>query len=310
MQRTYKNWEAEVGVRAENAKRIGRDAWKGDTLTQHYFQLFPTLFLSYRPDTRNTILFRFGRRTERPDYGEMIPFRRPLTPTLYFQGNPNLRPDLSWHGELGYSWKNAISLTIGADLDHDYLQTLPYVDPGDTTITRRPTNVQAHSWNLDLTYAKQLTKSWSTDNTLSLYRNGFSAGPGGAWSADPGMVSVYLSLSNSFRIDDRLSAEVTGEYNSERRLITSRFGPYSLVNVAIKRTMWKGRGTLSVNAHNIFQGEGHNVIDHYPGLYQYSNIFFYTRSLSLNVLYRFGNGKLSRAAARTSSEEEQKRAGN
>lgn len=310
VERGFKKLEVQAGIRAEQAVTIGKDLLKGETLTQRYFQLFPTLFVNYKADARWAVQLRLGRRTERPDYSEMIPFRRPLTPTLYFQGNPNLRPQLTWHGELGWSWRNSFSVTVGADLDHDYMQTLPYLDSGKMTITRRPTNVQAHSWNVDLAYSRQLTKWWSTDNTLSLYRNAFTGEANGYSMADPGMVSVYLSVSNSFRIGDRLSAEISGEYDSERRLVASRFGPYYLVNVAVKRSMWKGRGSVSFNVHNSFQSEGHNVIDRYPGLYQYSNVWFYTRSVGVNVVYRWGSGKLTRAAARSSSEEEQRRAGN
>jgi hypothetical protein len=307
---SWKKLTMQAGLRAEQATIIGKDVWRGETLTQKYFQLFPTLFLNYQVSSLWALLLRLGRRTERPDYSEMIPFRRPLTPTLYFQGNPNLRPQLTWHGELGWSWQNAFSVTAGIDLDHDYMQTIPYLDSGKTTITRRPTNVQAHSWNVDLTWSRQVTKWWSTDNTLSIYRNGFSGEAGGYPMADPGMVSVYLSASNSFRINDLLSAELGGEYDSERRLVTSKFGAYYLVNAAVKRVLWKGRGSLTLNAHNIFQSEGHNVIDRYPGLYQYSNVYFYSRSVGLSVVYRLGSGKLTRAAARSSSEEEQHRAGN
>ena len=310
IQRSWKKWETQAGLRAEAATTIGKDDWKGQNLTRQYRQLFPTLFLQYKPDPRQSFTLRTGRRTERPDYSEMIPFRRPLTPTLFFQGNPNLRPHLSWHEELGWSWNNAFSITAGLDQDHDYMQTLPYLDSNKTTITRRPTNVQAHSWNIDLTWSKKMTPWWSTDITLSFYRNAFSGQAGGYTLTDPGMVSVFGSINNSFRISDRLSAEADWEYNSERRLVTSRFGPYSLLDLGIKQMIWKEKGSISINAHNIFQSEGHNVIDRYEGLYQYSNVYFYTRSVSLNLLYRFGSGKTIRTKTRSSSEEEQNRAGN
>ncbi|GGA98193.1 outer membrane beta-barrel protein [Puia dinghuensis] len=305
----YKKLEAKAGIRVEQATIIGKDNWKRTTLTQRYFQLFPTLFLNYKPDASNAILLRLGRRTERPDYSEEIPFRRPLTPTLFFQGNPNLRPDLSWHGEGGYTWKNTLTITAGVDIDHDYLRTIPYIDQGDTTITRRPTNVQAQSWNIDLTFTKQLAKGWSADNTLSLFRNSFAGGANGYWNRAPGRVAVYLGISNHFLIDHRLSVELDGEYDGGHQLITSWFGPYYLVNIAVKRTFGKGRGSLTLVAHNLLQSEDHDVIDKYQGLYQYSSVHYYTRYVSLNVQYRFGSGKLTRMTTRSSSQEEQQRAG-
>jgi hypothetical protein len=308
--RSFKRITGQAGLRVEQTKTRATEILTGQTLIQDYLQLFPTLFLQYRAGEGNSFILRAGRRTERPAYSEMVSFRRPLTPTLYFQGNPNLRPHLSWHQEISWVWKEAFTITIGYDLDHDYIQTLPYPDSNKATITRRPTNVQAHSWNADLGYSKKLTGWWSTDNTLSLYRNSFTGEAGGYLLKDPGMASLYVSLNNSFRIREDLSAEVDWVYNSERRLVTSRFGPYSVLNAGVKRMLWEGRGSLSLNAHNILQSEGHNVIDRYSGLDQYSYFNFYTRSVSLSFLYRFGSGKPAKRSVRSGSEEEQQRAGN
>ena len=284
--------------RVELQGGIRGEWWK---LTRRYFQLFPTLFAGYKVDSSNTVLLRFGRRTGKPDYSEMIPFRRPLTATLYFQGNPYLRPQLTWHGELGWSWKNILSVTVGVDDDHDYMRTLPYPDSGGATITRRPTNVNARSWNVDVAYSGRVTRWWMMDNTISVYENIFSEG---------GMVSVDWTMNNSFRLDDRWSAEAGAEYESKRRFVSSEFGAYYLVNLAVRRSLFQGRGSLTLNAHNIFQSEGSNSTDRYTGLYQLTEASFYTRFVSVGISYRWGRGKLTRSAARSSSEEERGRAGN
>ena len=155
-----------------------------------------------------------------------------------------------------------------------------------------------------------MTAWWSTDNTLSLYRNAFTGQANGYTLSDPGMVSVYLSLNNSIALNEKVSAEADFEYNSERRLVSSQFGPYSILNLGLKRFMWRGKGSISINAHNILQREGHNVIDRYNNLNQYSYFYFYTRSVSINFSYRFGSGKGAKISVHSSSEEEQKRAAN
>ncbi|TDX01317.1 outer membrane beta-barrel family protein [Dinghuibacter silviterrae] len=297
MDRSYKKWEVQAGLRVE------KDALRDTVSRWRYLQLFPTLFLRFE----KAFFLRLGRRTDRPDYHEMNPFRRPLTPTLYFQGNPYLRPDLTWHGELGWTWRNIFTITFMMDRDHDYMRTLPYVDPGDSTITRRPTNVEGHSWNLDLTFTKALTRWWTTDNALSFFQNAFAGDPDSLWRADRGILAVYLSFDNTFTLSRRLSAEVDGEYDSEHQLVSSWFGPYYMVNAALKWTFKKG--SLSLNANNIFQSEGNHGSDHYTGLSQFSVSGFYTRSVSLTATYRFGSGKATHSDVRSSAEEERRRAG-
>jgi len=309
--KTYQKLTAQAGLRAEQTVTKGRQILTGESVNQNYLQLFPTLFLNYKADDQNSFTARFGRRIERPAYSEMIPFRRPQTATLFFEGNPNLRPDISYHGELNWAFKESFFITFGLDLDRDYLRTFPYLDSNKVTITRRPTNVQhARSWNLDLAYSKKIASWWSTDNTLSIYQNGFSGQAAGFSLNNNGIASVYLTTNNSFSISDNLSAEADLEYNSKRQFVNSTFGAYSVLSIGLRRQVLNKKGSVSVNANNILNSEGHNVIDHNSGLYQYSYLNFYTRTLTLSFSYRFGSGKTTKIKMDSGSADEQKRAGN
>lgn len=302
-ERSFKKLSLEAGLRVEDEKAVGT----GDTtIVQRYFQFFPSLFLKYAL-TGQTWTLRLGRRTDRPDYSEMIPFRRPLSAVLYFQGNPNLRPDMTWHGELSWTWAGALTLTAATDRDHDYMRTLPFADPGDSTMTRRPTNIDAYSWNVDVNYDKQVTAWWTTSNTVSVFENGYSGSPDSAHF--PNMVSFYIGLDNTFRLIRGLTAEVDGEYDGKHRLVGSEFGPYWLLNAALKQTLWKGQGSVSLSAHNIFQSESDYSIDRYAGLYNHVQNHFYTRFVSIGLQYRFGKGKTARSMVKTGAAEERQRAG-
>jgi hypothetical protein len=102
----------------------------------------------------------------------------------------------------------------------------------------------------------------------------------------------------------KTSAECDFEYNSKRQFVTSRFGAYSILSFGLKQLIWDDRGSITVNAHNVLQSEGHNAIDRNAGLYQYSEWHFYTRSISVSFTYRFGNGKVTKAHAPGASEEQ------
>ena len=306
----YQKLTIEAGLRAEQTVTKGQQVVTGESVYQNFISLFPTTFLNYKFNDQNGLTLRFGRRIERANYHELVPFRRPLTPTLYFEGNPNLRPQLTWHAEIAWSWNNDLSVALGHDIDRGYVQTLPYLDTNKVTVTRMPTNIQqSGSWNLDFTYSKKLVKWWSTDNTISFYRNYFSGQAGDFSLNNPGVVSIYFSSNNSFPLTDKFSAEADLEYDSRRQLITSSFGAYSTISIGIRQILFKGKGSVSLNAHNIFQGESHNAIDRYENLYQYSYFNFYTRSLRLNFSYRFGSNKAAKLKTDGASADEQKRAG-
>ncbi|PSL46516.1 outer membrane receptor protein involved in Fe transport [Chitinophaga niastensis] len=309
--KVYKKLTVQAGLRAEQTITKGKQLPAGQLVERNYLQLFPTLFFDYKLNDQNRFNIKSGRRTERAAYSEMVPFRRPLTPTLYFQGNPDLKPQLSYHSELTWSYQNTFFITLGYDIYRDYIRTLPFLDTNKINITRRPTNIQgAHSWNIDFSYSKKITNWWSTDNTLSVYKNAFNGDVNGFRLDDHGISSIYLNCNNSFQINNKLSAECYFEYNSKRQLVTSTFGPYSILSVGVKRLVLANKGTISINANNILQREGHNAIDRYSNLYQYSYWRYYTRSVSVNFIYRFGNGKGVKMRNDAGASDEQKRAGN
>ncbi|HEY4286540.1 MAG TPA: TonB-dependent receptor [Puia sp.] len=307
----YKKLKIEAGMRAERTRAKGRQIVTGESVDQNYFQLFPSVFIDYKMSERNSFDLQLGRRTERPAYAEMVPFRRPLTATLFFQGNPNLKPHLSYHGEVTWSYQSVFFVTFAYDIDHDYVQTIPYLDSNKTTITRRPTNVaRARSWDINFAWSKKLAAWYSTDNSLLLYQNGFGGNVNGFSLNNPGIVSIYASSNNSFRLTKRISAEADLEYNSKRHLITSSFGAYSILSIGFKCQLFNNKGSVSINAHNVLQSENHNAIDRYSGLDQYSYFYFYTRSAGINLTYLFGAGKATKSRASSGAAEEQSRAGN
>ncbi|SDP73162.1 Outer membrane receptor proteins, mostly Fe transport [Mucilaginibacter sp. OK268] len=311
LNQSYSKLTLQAGLRAEQTITKGNDRQSGTSINQNYLQLFPTLFLNEKLNEQNTLILRLGRRTERPDYHELVPFRRPQTATLFFQGNPDLRPQTSWHGELSWSWQSTIIITLNYDIYKDYIRTLPFLDSDQTTLTRRPINIQgAHAWDIDIVYTKKLTNWWATDNTISVYQNAFTGQTRGYILNNSGLASVDVTANNSFQLSEFLMAECDFEYSSKRQYVTSTFGAYSGLSIGIKLQLLGKKASLSLNANNILQSEAHYGIDRNLGLYQYSYFKDYSRYISLNFSCRFGSGKTSKVHIESGSSDVQKRAGN
>jgi len=310
--RQYGKLTAQAGLRAEQTVIKGQQLFNGTAVRQNYFGLFPTLFLNDKLSDEQNINFQFGRRTDRPDYHEYIPFRRPLSATISFQGNPDLKPDFNWHSELTWSWRNTWFLTVAYDIDRNYMRTLYYLDSNKTTITRMPTNIQgAHSWNVNISYNKELLKWFTTNTTVTVYQNMFNGNAYNGFSLnDPGFATVDLVTNNSFRCSDKLSMEADFEYESKRQFVGSIFGAYATLNLALKQKVFHDQGSITINATNVLNTENRNSTDRYLNLYQYGYSHFYTQAVIVTFNYRFGSGKLTKTQSRSGSEEEQKRAGN
>ncbi len=306
----YRKLTVQAGLRAEQSVMKGQQLFTNASVDQNNFELFPTLFFNDKLNDQNTLNFQFGRRVDRPDYHELVPFRRPLSPTIYFEGNPNLKPDLNWHSEVTWSWQNTFFITAAYDIDRNYLRTLYYLDSDKTTITRRPTNIQgAHSWNVNISYNKELAKWFTTNTTATFYQNLFNGSADGFSLDDPGFATIDFVTNNSFRCTDKLSAEADFEYESKRQFVGSVFGAYAVLTFALKQKLFHDQGSITINANNVLNTEGRGATDHYLNLNQYGYSHFYSRAVIVTFNYRFGSGKLNKTESKSGSEEEQKRAG-
>jgi len=307
----YQKLTVQAGLRAEQTVMKGQQLFTNASVDQNYFELFPTLFLNYKLNDQNALNFQFGKRVDRPDYHELVPFRRPLSPTIYFEGNPNLKPDLNWHSELTWSWRNTFFITAAYDIDHNYLRTLYYLDSNKTTITRMPTNIQgAHSWNVEVGYNKELVKWFTTNTNVTVYQNLFTGSADGFSLDDPGFATIDLVTNNSFRCNDKLSLEADFEYESKRQFVGSVFGAYSILSFALKQKLFHDQGSITINANNVLNTESRNATDHYLNLNQNGYSYIYSRAVIVTLNYRFGSGKLLKTQSKSGSEEEQHRAGN
>ena len=309
--RQYQKLTVQAGLRAEQTVMKGQQLFTNTAIDRNYLQLFPTLFLSDKFDDQSTFNFQFGRRTDRPDYHELVPFRRPLSATLYFQGNPNLKPNLDWHTEITWAYRNTFFITAAYDVVSDYLRTFPYLDSNKTTMTRIPTNVQgAHSWNVNISYNKELAKWYTTNTTVSLYQNSFNGNANGFSLDDPGFVTVDLVSNNSFRCSDQLSMEADFEYESKRQFVGSTYPAYFDWSLALKQKIMHGNGSITINANNpILIPKFGNGSDHYLDLNQYGHSRRYAGPFIVTFNYRFGSGKLIKTQSKSGSEEERQRAG-
>jgi len=312
VERHHGHLSVQGGLRGEQTLMNGQQLYTSQAeVRQRYFELFPTLFAGYKVDSRNSVNLQLGRRIDRADYHELVPFRRPLTSTLFFAGNPYLRPTLTWHGEATWAWRNALYITLSYDIDKDYVRTFPYLDANDSTLTRRPTNVQgAHSWDAVVAYNHVVTRWWTTNTSVEVYRNAFT-GNAGEFSLDnAGIVSLDFSTNNSFTISNGLSGEIDFETETKRQFVQSTYGAYEVLSFGLRQQLWGKKVAITLNAHNVLQGDGRSSVDRYLNFNQYSYAQTYSRAVTLTVNYTFGKGKAIQAKIRSGSGEEQERAGN
>ena len=101
-----KKFGYKLGLRLENTTR-NSELSNGESLKLDYLSLFPSLYVTYNIKQGQEIQISGSRRLQRPWLGQLNPFFSSTDPYNRNVGNPYLRPEFIYIGEMGYNqyWK-------------------------------------------------------------------------------------------------------------------------------------------------------------------------------------------------------------
>jgi hypothetical protein len=102
-----------LGLRAEYTHVSGQQLVYNITNDTSYLQLFPTAYLSYQLNDKNSFEISYARRIDRPSYDQLNPFKFYLDPSTYKEGNPYLRPQTTHVIEIAHLWNNSVYTQLG-----------------------------------------------------------------------------------------------------------------------------------------------------------------------------------------------------
>jgi outer membrane receptor protein involved in Fe transport len=104
-------WSTKVGLRYEYTNTDGTNL-NSVVINNKYGNLFPTFYLSFNPNANHNFSTNFSTRINRPSLNSMNPSRWYSNPYMYFEGNINLQPSMSYNTELSYTSKSKLTFTL------------------------------------------------------------------------------------------------------------------------------------------------------------------------------------------------------
>lgn len=111
LNKTFKKWYFQGGIRAENSTSKGVSA-TGQNVNLEYLQLFPTAYASYEIDNKNNLSFSYGKRINRPSFEYLDPFKWYINKFFYATGNPFLKPSFVHNVEIDYLYNSNFNAKI------------------------------------------------------------------------------------------------------------------------------------------------------------------------------------------------------
>jgi len=305
---SFDHYKLQLGLRAEQTVSNGNQLTTDNKFRNNYIQFFPTTFISDKIDERNEISLSIGRRIDRPTYKQLNPFKFYLDPSTFVEGNPYLRPQLTYTSEFSYTYKQKYSLTFTYSNTSNNITSILIPDETDNRITIQTDKnlTKVYYYAVSLIIPVDIAPWWTTTNNLNTYYNNYSGNLANT-PLNKGRLAFDVSSNNSFKIAKNTTAELDGIFTSGN-VYGYLFVDHALeLSGGIQHTILKGKGTVKFNVSDFLRTNnliGTTVIDNYSEMFVRH---IESRVATLAFIYRFGNNKTAPSHSRTGGAEEEKK---
>jgi outer membrane receptor protein involved in Fe transport len=305
-----KKWSGQLGLRLENTVAKGNQVTTKETFDRNYTQLFPTAFLQYTADPKNSFVLNYGRRIRRPNYESLNPFIEFLDRYTYQQGNPNLRPQFSHNIELSHTFKGFLTTTLNYTQTNDIIQqVIEQNHSTNETFVKQANIAKQRQYGIAVSANKSINKWWTNSIYVNVFHNRFE----GMVNNTPVTIdapSMMLNGSQQFKLSKTLSAELSGWFRTAGIEGVIKAGRMGGLNIGFSQQVMKDKGALRLNIRDVLYTQ------QFKGNAKYGNVdaSFQERSdsrvVTLGFTYRFSKGKVGGVKRRASSaNDEQNRVG-
>jgi hypothetical protein len=302
--KSWGKWSVQAGLRGEYTVSEGEQRTTGAVNDSSYINLFPSLFINYRPD-RHTIGLSYSRRISRPSYGQLNPFEIKTDAYSYLAGNPYLTPAYTHNFQLSYSYKQYLMVRLSYNHVSDMIVNAPVANGKDARYGVIPINFgKNQSFSGMVNYRISPAKWW----TANLMVNGAYVTNNSDRVQDEYLSSGFnynVTLNNSLVLPHSFSAELSGFYLFGLKQGYFVLEPIGNVSAGIRKSFLDNNLTISINANDLCYTYNDRVSAKYGNInYKIVNDRD-SRSVALSLRYNFGSKTVKASRRRTSGIEDE-----
>lgn len=277
-----------------------------------YFQLFPSVFMSWQMTETQQLQLNYTRRLRRPWGGQLNSFRDTRDATTVSFGNPYLTPEFSNSFSLNYlkQW-NDHSLLVSAYYrpTTDVIQRISYKNKEDGLFYQTSMNVaKSVSTGLEMTLKNKLWRilDLTTSANAYYYRlNGFSYDIDGqtvTGNSDHNF-TWNARMTASLMLPYDISIQTTGRYTA-RQVITQgyRKANYS-IDFGARKNFFNKLFTLSVNCRDLLDSRRFETFTSGPNFTRHQINRRGGRRVSMTLTWNFGNMKQKKRPNKSHNSE-------
>lgn len=296
-------WEQEHGM-----------AEKNEPFKKDYFQLFPSLFMTYQLTGSQQLQINYARRLRRPWGGELNNFRNTSDASIVSFGNPLLTPEYSNSFALNYlkTWQqHSLLLSAYYRPTTDVIQRINYRNAADGLMYSTSENVaRSTSTGIELTAKNKLWKVVDLTTNVNVYYykiNSFSYEIDGqtVTGEERDNFTWNARVMASLRLPYDISIQGSFRYNSKQTLAQGyRPATYGL-DLGAKKNFLNRKFTLSVNCRDVFDSRKWETYTESDTFSRHQMNKRRSRTVRFTLTWNFGNQNNKKKPEGQQQEEEE-----
>lgn len=303
--KTYKKMQCQLGFRIENTQLNGHvpnsDLYK---VNRNFLNLFPTAYLLYQINEKSTISASYSKRIDRPNYYALNPIKRYLTPYIYRQGNPLLRPTFMQEAELNYTFPNSFIVgLLYTNFNNSYMEIPTQTEgSGFAYLQNNIGNTNQYGGVVNLPFAM---KSWMESSVIVVCIHSVFTPNIPAYSRSETTI-LFGNINSTYYIGK--NKKVSGDISLVMRPFGSIYTLSSMdsqyiLNLGWKVKILKNMGALTLTINDVFMNEVPKSSVSSNTFRLETNNYYDTRSFVVSFSYRFGNNFLKNRMYRDKGNE-------
>jgi len=284
------SFEAQVGLRAERTFRTFTLPARQQSFDNDYFNLFPSAFLTYKPNETHQARLSYSKRMRRPGTWQLDPIDDDQDPTFQFRGNPQLDPEYIHSVELSLTRKWApatLSITPFFRRTVNEIERRETLRPDGVTVLTFENFASSNSYGVEV--VTSLQAGWVRGNvSLNAHRVVTDAS-----NVDTDLSNNAMEYSGranlTFSLRPGLDLQVSQFYQAPMDIAGGHIGARMSSDVALRKELFGGDGSLSLRASDVFDAMNFDITRQTDDFFTESVRDGNRRELAVTFSYSLGN---------------------
>lgn len=295
----------QLGLRAEHTHSEGESLTLNQVNKRDYLNLFPSVALDYKAADKQQWNFSYQRKIDRFRFDIVNPFLTYISPYLYYQGNPNIRPSFSHNFSVSHTYNSAIATSVSYGRHTDALASVFRRDPATNILVQSDANLsRATTLDANMSLTKQVGGAITMVNFVGATYVRFYS-PTMPW-LNQSSVGVMASSNTTVNMPHGIRAELNLFYRTPLTYGAYSFRAQYNGSIAVSKPVLKEKGTLTLTVLDPLNLQVNRYNTRAESGQAYSLDKVETRFVRLNFNYRFGNQKVKVIKARRTGIESEK----